>query len=132
VAEESTSAVAALAPLGMKTNLTFCATGAGVTARELSADVEFVWVPFDVWVPLAAIVALGAIAEAGNVLVELDVSTEGEEDVEDEDGKSATCAAAGLSVFPSSWPSIHVGRITPVSALYRNVWLPCAVRSLEV
>ena len=70
--------------------------------------------------------ALGTIAEADDEFVGLGVSTEGVEEDEDEDGKSATCAAAGVSVFPSSWPLFHVGRITPVSSLYKNVWLPCS------
>jgi hypothetical protein len=130
-AEESTSAAAAPWPFsGLKTKVTFWAAGAGVTARELSADVEFVWAPVDVWVPLRA-ATLGAIAGADDELVGLGVSAEGKEDDEDEDGKSAACAAADVSVFPSSWPLTHVGRITPVSPLYMNVWLPCAVRGGE-
>ena len=135
MAEESTSAATAPWPFtGLKTKVTFCAAGAGITARELSAGVELVWAPVDVWVPLAAAAdALGTIAEADDAPVGLELSAEGEEDDEDGEGESATCAAAGVSVFPSSWPLTHVGRITPFSLLYRNVWLPAwAVRPGEV
>jgi len=129
MAEESTSAATAFT--GLKTRVTFCAAGAGITARELSAGVELVRAPVNVWVPLAA-ASLGEIAEADDVLVGLSAPAEGEADDEDEEGKSAACAAAGVSVFPSSWPLIHVGRITPLSLLYKNVWLPFSVRPGEV
>lgn len=135
MAEESTSAATAPWPfVGLKTIVTFCAAGGGITARELSAGVEFVWALVDVRVPLAATAALGTIVEANGVVVGLDLSAEGEEDDEDEGGKSAACSAAGASVFPSSWPSVDVGRITPVSASYMNTWLPvpCSVGPGEV
>lgn len=112
------------ASAGIKTKVTFCAADITASSRELIVVVELVTALVDVWVPLVATAASVATVEVDAALVELPFPAEGgeiEDDAAGDDDDGTSCAAAGLSVIPSSSLVCHVGRTTPVTSLNRNV-----------